>query len=601
MNWKVAVVFSAFVFLSLTANPLHANPSVGPPVVNKTVLLNDESRLIPLKDLDVRSIAVLLPLSVEHETFADQLARYTQVTRHYWSTDAKELSELDKAVKFFNTLIVALPAEQFFGADPSNRSDFQRLLDFISLQSEGKDLIVWVTGSGRILRHFDAMDVPLLWTATDDNESLRYAAMSIFGGMGCHARLEADFSEKYRKGAGANTVQTRICYTGTERTPVNGHLLSKAIDGIMAEAIRARATPGGVVMVVQDGNVLFEKAYGHHTYETQRPTLVTDIFDVASITKIAATTPVVMRLVEMGRMDLDKTIGHYLWQAVGTNKEDIRLRDLLLHEAGLVPYIPFFRNLAPDDLRTDSGITHAVKLADGRFLRTGYYENVMWPMMLESELKTEGQYVYSDIGLYIMKEIAEQELSKPIDEYVQEAFYRPLGMYTSGYNPRRRFDRELIVPTEDDRSFRRTLLEGYVHDEGAAMAGGVAGHAGLFATANDLAIFGQMLLNRGHYGGDRYFQPETVDWFTARQSAVSRRGLGFDRREHRPGSSYPSAMASRATFGHTGYTGTALWVDPEKRLVFVFLSNRVHPQVSSQLSDRAIRRRILDVIYVALR
>ena len=184
-----------------------------------------------------------------------------------------------------------------------------------------------------------------------------------------------------------------------------------------------------------------------------------------------------------------------------------------------------------------------------------------------------------------------------MEDFVANFLYKSIGMQTSGYNPRKRFEREQIVPTQNDTSFRKTLLHGFVHDEGAAMAGGVAGHAGLFGSANDLAIFGQMLLNKGTYGGVRYFNPSTVELFTSKQSASSRRGLGFDRYDPNSKTGYPSALANSSVFGHTGYTGTCIWIDPQNQLVYIFLSNRVHPQVSAKLGELNIRSRIQDAIY----
>ena len=218
--------------------------------------------------------------------------------------------------------------------------------------------------------------------------------------------------------------------------------------------------------------------------------------------------------------------------------------------------------------------------------------------MMRSPLPTRGKYVYSDISMYMMKQIIEHETEKPLDTYVLDEFYKPLGMRTAGFNPSRRFSKDDIVPTERDTYFRKTLLHGYVHDSGAAMADGVSGHAGLFASANDLAILNQMLLNGGTYGGIQYFKPETIDLFTSRQSNVSRRGLGFDRAE--AGGGYPSRMASSATYGHTGYTGTCVWVDPKQELIYIFLSNRVYPSASPKLNSMRIRPRIQDAIYTAI-
>lgn len=400
----------------------------------------------------------------------------------------------------------------------------------------------------------------------------------------CHAQP----AKKQSKAIKHETVST---------AKLNIPLMTQKIDAIAAEAIREKATPGMVVMALKDGQVIFEKAYGYHTYDKKTPTKTTDIFDLASISKIAGTTPVIMHLYDQGLLDLDATMGSFLPEVKGTDKENITLRSVLLHEAGFTPYIPFYKELKSGDLQRTYDTRHQVKVADSAYLRTNYYKEVMWPQMMKSDLKTPGKYVYSDISMYVMKEVAEHITHKPMDVYVSEILYQPIGMTYTGYNPRNRFDKSIIVPTEHDTAFRKVLLEGYVHDQGAAMAGGIAGHAGLFATAKDLAIYGQLLLNRGEYKGKRYFKPETIDLFTSNQSQVSRRGLGFDRYDPKPGAEYPSKLANKSVYGHTGYTGTCIWVDPENQLVYIFLSNRVHPQVSTKLLDLNIRSRIQDAIY----
>lgn len=559
---------------------------------NESVLVNNQKGWVPLTGLDERRIATISRGGQELQPLRDMLDNYAQIDHQALPATNEGFFGLDERLKFFNTLLFAVTERDLF-------DDF--LLHFINSQAVGKHVVVILIGDGRLLARFNHVHVPILWVPGLGDKELKNAAMSVFGGLACTNRLGQSYSLQYVRGHGFTTERIRLAYADATSAGLDQQALEGAIDAIVAEAISERATPGAVVMAIKNGEVIFQKAYGHHTYDKVRPTHVNDIFDMASITKIAATTPVAMRLVEEGLIHLDSTMGYYLMQAKNTNKADVTLREVMLHEAGFIPYIPFYRDLKKGDLRTDSSATHSVKVADSAYIKTDYYENVMWPVMLSSKLNARGKYVYSDISMYVIKEVAEHQTGVPIQDYIQEQFYRPLGMKTAGYNPRQRFERGRIVPTEYDRVFRGVLLQGYVHDQGAAMAGGIAGHAGLFASANDLAIYGQLMLNRGTYGGVQYFKPETVDLFTSKQSITSRRGLGFDRKEPGPDSQYPSLLASEATYGHTGYTGTCIWIDPEEQLVYIFLSNRVHPEVSPKLGDLRIRGRIQDAIYQAIR
>ncbi len=560
--------------------------------VNHTVLLNNQGHSIPLKGLQDRRIAHIGHLDREaFKAFGNMLGRYAPVTHFALAAEPDGNIHLDEDLKFYNTLI--------FAVSDADLND-QRLLQFIHTQAVGKEVVLAVFGDGSGLRAVDFVRFPVLWTSTLTNETANQVAMSIFGGISCTAQLPQTFSTRYAKGAGFTTEQTRLEYADASAFGIDTQQLTASIDAIAMEAVREHATPGAVVMAIKGGKVIFEKAYGYHTYDRQRPTRVADIFDMASITKITATTPTIMRLVEQGAVNLDSTMGYYLAQAQQTNKRHTKLRDVMLHEAGFIPFIPFYRELKSGDLSTDSSAAYSVKVADGCYIRTGYYEDVMWPTMLNSKLNAPGNYVYSDISMYVMKEVAEHQTGIPIQDYIQREFYKPLGMQTAGYLPRNRFEKDRIVPTENDKTFRKTLLQGYVHDQGAAMAGGIAGHAGLFATANDLAIYGQLLLNRGTYGGERFFRSETVDRFTSNQSRTSRRGLGFDRWDPDTSKQYPSKLASNATFGHTGYTGTCIWIDPKEQLIYIFLSNRVHPAVSTKIYDLNTRSRIQDAIYEAI-
>ena len=280
----------------------------------------------------------------------------------------------------------------------------------------------------------------------------------------------------------------------------------------------------------------------------------------------------------------------------------IKVRDLLTHRAGFIPFIPFFLDLKDGDYSTEPSAHYPVQVADHFYLGGDFYREVMWKRMMDSPLKTPGKYVYSDLSMYVLKEVLERIVQQPLDAYVDEQFYKPLGACSIGFCPTGRFAGERIVPTEDDTYFRKQLLKGYVQDPGAAMAGGVSGHAGLFASAYDLAILSQMLLNGGSYNGRQYIRPETVKRFSSRQSAGSRRGLGFDCCDPESKDGYPCKLASSETFGHTGFTGTAVWIDPEHRLIYIFLSNRLFPSPDkNKLQKLNIRPRIQDVIYEAVR
>jgi CubicO group peptidase (beta-lactamase class C family) len=554
-----------------------------------TVLLNNEQNLVPLTDLDKSTIA---SVRFNHEyapVFDSLLNKYAQV-KSFNGLTYNTVGKLTDDLKLYNTVIL-----QLTDLDLNN----QQLLSFIAMNDKLKKLVIVYFGSGIPLNNLDAVNTPIIWCGRISPVAAAYTAQAVFGGMAITQKLTKNASTKYIAGSGFTTVKTRLQYTVPEAAGIKAENLLP-IDNIAREAISDTATPGFVVLVALDGKVILNKAYGYHTYDKTQPDKITDIFDIASVTKISATTLEVMRLTEQGKLGLDSTVGSYLALARNTNKNNIKVRELMLHQAGLIPYIPFYERIRATDHSSDSSAAYPTKVADGYYMRKDYFKDVMWPQMLNSTLRTRGQYVYSDLSMYFMKEVVETITATPLNVYVQNSFYNPLGMQTAGFLPRNRFAREQIVPTENDTYFRRTLLTGYVHDQGAAMVGGVSGHAGLFASTNDLAILYQMLLNGGSYGGTQYFKPETVAEFTAKQSAVSRRGLGFDRWDPVVSKHYPSNMASPETYGHTGYTGTCVWVDPKSKLVYIFLSNRVFPKDSQLLNSRRIRPRIMDVVYEAL-
>ncbi|MFI5160538.1 MAG: serine hydrolase domain-containing protein [Sphingobacteriales bacterium] len=561
--------------------------------VEKTiVLLNNEQQLVPLMDVGELKVASVHFTYQYAAGFDSLLNKYTAV-QTFNGPDyiaAKTIGDLDFDTKAYNTIIV-----QLADIDVNN----PQIIDFINYNKRIKNVIVAFFGNGKSLAKLDNITAPIIWSSRQTPVAAYYSAQAIFGGMAITQKLTANYSSKYRSNTGFTTSKIRLQYTVPEEVGINSANLNE-IDNIANEAIRAQATPGCVVLVARDGKVIFNKAYGYHTYDKVLPDKLNDIFDLASVTKVSATTMETMRVYEEGRLNLDSTIGSYIPMARHSNKNDIRIRELLLHQSGLIPDIPTYEKLKPADISSDSSAAYPHKIVDHYFLRKDYFKDVMLTDILNSPLKTRGQYVYSDLSMVMMQQILETITATPLNTYVQQNFYSPMGMQTAGFLPLNRFPRERIIPTEDDEAFRHTLLIGYVHDPTAALLGGVSGNAGLFASANDLAILYQTMLNRGSYGGVQYFKPETIDLFTSKQSAVSRRGLGFDRRDSIPERHYPSKLASDQTYGHTGYTGTCVWVDPKYNLVYIFLSNRVNPKVSDKLSNLNIRPRIQDAIYQAI-
>ncbi len=400
--------------------------------------------------------------------------------------------------------------------------------------------------------------------------------------------------------------------TDTTRTVNVNYEALKTIDTIALEGIAKKAYPGCVVYAVKDGNVIFEKAYGTNTSGPYaKPMFVEALFDLASVTKVSATTMAIMRLYEEGKVDLKKTLGDYLPYVAKSNKKNITVEELLLHQGGLVSFIQFYKEIVnpgtgeiyPAYYRSKEEAGFSTRVAEGIYLRNDWQDTLM-KRILESPLSPKGKYVYSDNDFIFLGKIVEQISGLTLDDYVRANFYIPMGMTTTGFKPRAAFPLEMIAPTENEPHFRRQLLWGDVHDEGCSLFGGIAGHAGLFSNAQDLAKIYQMLLNGGVYEGKRYLSPQTIQLFTAYGSTVSRRGLGFDKPEKDNTTRkepYPSKSVSLATYGHTGFTGTCVWVDPKENLIFIFLSNRVYPSRSPNLlGSLDIRPRIQEVLYKAI-
>jgi beta-N-acetylhexosaminidase len=382
------------------------------------------------------------------------------------------------------------------------------------------------------------------------------------------------------------------------------------VDAIAQEAINAGATPGAVVTVVKNGAIIYQKSYGYYDYSKTTPLSINSIFDMASVTKVCATTISIMKLYDEGKIKLSDTLGKFIPWVRGSNKANLTINNILLHQARLKSWIPFYKetidstgNPLPNIYSRVKNEKYTIPVANNLYMLTSW-RDTMYKRIVESKLEDSNKYIYSDNDFIFLGLIVEALSKKSLDQYVAQNFYTPLGLQSTGFLPLQKMDTSKIVPTENEKFFRLQTLKGYVHDPGAAMLGGVAGHAGLYSTANDLAVIMQMLLNGGTYNGKQYIKKETIQLFSQHQSNISRRGYGFDKPEKDNSTRkepYPAKYVSAATIGHTGFTGTCVWADPEENLIYIFLSNRVHPigGDNGKLLKMNIRSRIHDAIYMA--
>ncbi|MFK7903696.1 MAG: serine hydrolase domain-containing protein [Chitinophagales bacterium] len=407
----------------------------------------------------------------------------------------------------------------------------------------------------------------------------------------------------------------KLQYAKPEQTGMIGQLLQDSIAAIIKEGIEGKAFPGAQVLVAKDGHIVYHEAFGFHTYDKEQVLQKTDIYDLASVSKITTALPALMKLKDEGKFDLEGKLVDYVPKLKKSNKADLGIRPVLAHHARLKAWIPFWQNTVHKDwpkqgqfkkrtLKSKSSRAYSVKVTPYLWLHRKYGKTI-FKAIKDSPLNEKEGYKYSGLSFYLWPSIIEKLTKTDYEKYLKTEFYRPLEAHTLTFNPWRYYTLNQIVPTEKDTFFRKTLLHGYVHDEGAAMMGGVNANAGLFGNATDLAKLMQMYLNGGVYDGRRYISEATLKEFTQCQYCEegNRRGLGFDKPliVYNAKQSSTAKDASPDSFGHSGYTGTFVWADPKHNLLYIFLSNRVYPTRNNPKIYRLnIRPRIHEVIYKSL-
>lgn len=595
------------------------------------VLLRNEGGVIPLKGLDSLRVAYLgigRPLS---EQFYPTLQKYMPVARlelPFVSSEKEAAAWLEQLYGQYNLLIVEVTDYSIGGQLPASYEQVA-LLEAIGKQGQA---IVVAHGDGTVFQMAPALARArgLIIAPNRLGYAPAVAAQIIFGGLDAKAKMMGKLAgTDFLRGYGLlSEGGLRLSYTPPGYAGMDGQLLRDSISAIIGEAIRKRAFPGAQVLVAKDGHVVYHEAFGYHTYDSLQAVSTEDIYDLASVTKISSGLPALMRLHGQGRFDLDAPLEQYLPSFQSSNKKGLAYRSLLAHSARLRAWIPYWKGTLRGNARypwrkawdnerindyrfrcntfkRDSSARFPVYVTDSLWMHRNYKEKI-YKAIRKSPLNKEEGYVYSDMFFTILPEIVEGLAGQDFESYLKRTFYYPLGAYTITYNPLRFFPRERIVPTERDTFFRMVQLHGRVHDEGAAMLSGVSGHAGLFASANDLAKLMTMYMNYGAYGGEQLIAEPSVREFTRCQycETGNRRALGFDKPliDYDPKASSVAEAASPASFGHSGYTGTFTWADPEKGLLYIFMSNRVYPtRDNPRIYELNVRPRIHEVLYQAIR
>lgn len=586
-----------------------------------TTLLKNQKEMLPLKGLDtVRIVSVALGTS-DDNSFQQYLKKYS-VVQTYQAKNAEQFLEENK-LKPHDLLIVSL-----HNSDAADSTSLQQLI------GNNPAVVVFFTMPYETDRYKQVINTVNAVLLAYDNTSFAQmsAAQGIFGGIALGGKLPMS-TTLFTSGSGINTPKTRLGYAFPEEVGIASKHLA-GIESIAFEGIRQKAYPGCQILVTKNGMIIYEKAFGHYNYDHSQEVTNETLYDLASVTKIAATLPAVMKLYDEKKMALLDPIDKFVPETKGSDKAKIPVRSLLFHESGITSFIPYYNSaIDPDSYKGElfgkRSSTYRVQYA-GAWGRTDYrfiptlispdssaqfqlpvaknlyaskqMHDVLLRDIIASPLQKTKKYTYSCLNFMLLKEAVEQLMQTDLDSYVKTQFYHKLGATSTTYLPLRYFSEDWITPSENDTFFRRQHLRGYVHDEGAALFGGISGNAGLFSSAGDLAKLGQMWLNGGVYGGERLLSPETVKLFTTAKSSISRRGLGFDKPDPRNSeASSTSPTTPIEVYGHTGFTGTCIWMDPTNNMIYIFLSNRVNPSRSpNRLSTLNIRERIQDEIYKAL-
>ena len=572
---------------------------------NAVTVIKNETKSIPIAQLDKEKIAYIKLGNDSSGVFLNQLQNYTNVTEIKSQNLDTVLVELQNYTK------VIIGYHKADGAWKNHDFTFRELLWINQIAKQNEVILTLFTKPYSLIgiKNFEAIETIIL--AYQNNEIVQTVVPQIiFGALGSKGKLPVSIGDNFKVGKGIETLDIqRLGFEIPENVGMDSQILTK-IDSIAKYAIDKKITPGMQILVARKGKVVYQKAFGNHTYDKDASKVKnTDLYDIASLTKIIGTLPNVMQEFDKGNLKLDTKLKNMLPVFEGSNKENATVLDMLTHQARFQPWIPFYKATLdsikkPSNryYRTTPTVDFQLKVAEDLYLRTDYNDTII-QIIANSDLLPKKQYKYSDFPFILFKEYLEKENGKSLDYIAKNNFYKHLGATSLTYNPLRQFDKSVIIPTENDTYYRHQIIQGYVHDMAAAMQGGVSGHAGLFSNALDVAKVMQMYLQKGSYGGKDFIKEETIQKFNTCYFCKdgNRRGVGFDKPQL--GTEGPTCgCVSLTSFGHTGFTGAMTWADPEKEIVYVFLSNRTFPDAnaSNRLSKENIRENIQKIIYESI-
>lgn len=570
---------------------------------NAITVVKNKNSILPIKSLDNNKIAYVKLGDDTNSKFVSTLKKYTKITE----VASDNIDSLNVKLSTYNTVIVG-----FHKSDKAwKKQDFTEteLLWLQEIAKKNKVILDVFTKPYSLLSiaSFDEIESVVVSYQNSDI-SQEVSAELLFGAIEAKGKLPVSIGDYFKVNDGLSTEKlNRLGFSTPENVGMNPQILSK-IDALANKAIDGKMTPGLQILVAKKGKVIYQKAFGYHTYDNLQKVLNTDVYDIASLTKIISTLPNVMQLYDRNKVNLDSKLGDMLPQFKKSDKASISFKNLLSHYAGFQSWIPFYKSTLDSSkvplTKYYSKISNdqfSKKVADSLYIRNDYHDTIM-KIIVDSKLSLKKEYKYSDFTFIILKEYLEKMTGKKLDELSTTNFYNSLGMNNTMYNPLNKFDKSQIPPTEIDTYFRHQQIQGYVHDMAAAMDGGVGGHAGIFSNSMDVAKMMQLFLQKGNYGDVSYFSSKTFDDFNTCHfcNEGNRRGLGFDKPQL-SGPGPTCGCVPMISFGHTGFTGTIAWADPENEIVYVFLSNRTFPDSAiNKLSKENIREDIQKVIYEAI-